>query len=427
MKVIFVVVDSLRADALGCYGGQVATPTLDQLAASGARFESVISAAPWTVPSIASLLTGVWSHRLGLMKWEQPWPAEVPTLFDATRHCGLETASFVFDPDHLFRACPEAGVVGSSQDTEAMLAWFRARRGGDYFAFVHHWWTHVPYLQRKLPLSTWNQLCREILARLSVPDPVARRANREQIKGLYARAVREFSERWLPALLDAAQADVVVLVSDHGESWGERLSIEESLTDVFDLHGNHLHNEVLRIPWILYAPQLVRPVTVSGLARSVDVTPTLVELLNLDPGEHFFKNPRGSKNTSNPAPRALAGHSLVPALTSGSIPDGDLAFSARNHDFVDAETVPTDPGEVYAELGCQDRSAKLMLNFPSGETHAYDLRHDPEEQEPLPAQDPSLRKLDQALHRERAAAAVAPFAPEEFALMKRQLQRLGYL
>lgn len=414
MRVLLVVADSVRADALGCYGGALRTPTVDGLAASGARFETVISSAPWTLPSLAAMLTGVWSHRLGLLKWEQPWPREVPTLFDAFRAKGVETGSFVFDPDHLFRACPEATVVGSSQDTDVVLGWLRERRHRDYFALVHYWWTHVPYVGKKLPLATWNQVCRQFLDHLSAPDPEQRLVHREQIQGLYGLAVEELSEKWLGPLLDAANADVVVLLSDHGESWGERLPAHERLHDVFDLHGNHLHDEVIRVPWILHAPGLVSPVEVAGLARTVDLLPTLAELLDLE-----LPAAAGSI--------ARSGRSLVPALRSGRIADRDVALSARNWDFVDAETLPATPSEVYVELAAQGGATKVIAEVGSGAAREYDLRADPGELRPFAPTGVVSAPLVELLRREIGAAVVAPHDPEDLALMNRQLRSLGYL
>ena len=304
------------------------------------------------------------------MKWEQPWPDRAPTLFDAFRAAGVEVASFVFDPGHLFARCPEAAVAGSSQDTEATLAWFRARPRGDYFAFVHYWWTHVPYVARALPLPRWNRLCDHVLARLSEPDPARRLEHRAQIRGLYELAVEEMSERWLPPLLDAARADVVVLVADHGESWGERLGPTEPLRDVFDLHGNHLHDEVLRVPLIVHAPGLVPPGLIPGVARTVDLAPTLVELLEL------------------PAPQGevtLDGRSLVPALRDGRVGGDRIAVATRNRDFVDAPDVPEAPADVYLELAARDRAAKVVADFEGDGARRYDLGADPGELDPAPA------------------------------------------
>lgn len=409
MKVLFVVADSVRADFLGCYNPACRTPTVDGLAAGGVRFETVYSSAPWTLPSLAAMLTGVWSHRLGLMKWEQPWPRSVPTLFDQFRAAKHTVASFVFDPTHLFRNCPEAGVVGSSQETDPMLAWFREHREHDYFALVHYWWTHLPYLNKKLALGPWNMLGREMIKLLADPDPAARAANREKLKGLYALAIRTFSEEWLPRLLDAARADLVVLTADHGESWGERMPPGQYPRDVFDLHGNHLGNEVITIPWLISAPALVRPAIVTGPARSVDLMPTLLDLAGIE-------GPAG----------AVCGSSLAPSFASGAIANPRPAFFARNRDFIDQPELPTTVEEVYVEFGGTDGRHKLLTDCAGGGTGAYDLAADPGEQAALDLEQvpPGLRE---ALATERARAVVAPHDPGDYRRMRETLQGLGYL
>jgi len=58
---LFLIIDTLRHDALGCYGRAGArTPNIDALAAEGVRFEQAISSSGWTLPSVASMLTGTW-------------------------------------------------------------------------------------------------------------------------------------------------------------------------------------------------------------------------------------------------------------------------------------------------------------------------------------------------------------------------------
>lgn len=409
MKVLFIVADSVRADSLGCYNPQRSTPTIDALARTGARFATVYSSAPWTLPSLAAMLTGVWSHRLGLMKWEQPWPKQVPTLFDHFRAARHEIASFVFDPTHLFCHCPEAGVVGSSQDTEAMLEWFNQHRQQDYFAFVHYWWTHVPYLAKKMPLATWNMLCQEMIRLLAEPDPDTRAANREKLKGLYAHAISIFSEQWLPQLLDAARADMVVLTADHGESWGERMAPGHYPRDVFDLHGNHLHNEVINIPWLINVPGLVAPVVVSGPARSVDMLPTILELAGL-------ARPAGE----------LSGHSLVSALAAGAISPAQPAFFARNRDFIDQPVLPATVAEVFVEFGGVSGNRKVCRNIQTGDTRGYDLLADPAEQQPLKSDDRE-QELLAAVDGEIARATVAPHSEVDYHRMREHLTELGYI
>jgi len=278
MNLVLVVVDSLRHDALGCLGGQAVTPTMDSLAARAIVFERVVSAAPWTVPSIASMLTGVYSHRLGLAKWDQPWPRHHPNLFGLAARSGFEVASFVFDPTHLFCRVPEAGVKGSSQDTAALLSWMHRPRPPRSVLFVHYWWTHVPYVSSPMTTPVWRQVTDRVLASMRTGGAAAR----EGVKGLYRLAVERFSEKWWPRVAEAIDLDSswLVITSDHGESWGERAETAH-LADVFDLHGNTLYDEVLRVPLIIRPPGGCAGRRIRDLTRTVDLLPTLADLAGL--------------------------------------------------------------------------------------------------------------------------------------------------
>jgi arylsulfatase A-like enzyme len=215
-------------------GSLPATPTVDGLASEGAVFERVITAAPWTVPSLAAMLTGVFAHRLGLVKWEQPWPADYVSLFGLAKTAGYEVASFVFDPKYLFSRVPQAHVKGSSQDTASILQWLQEHKGKPYFLLIHYWWTHIPYIASPMDTVGWRTVSDQVLSVLRAgPDA------RAGVQRLYAHAVEHFSEQWLPQILDAIELEQtwVALTADHGESWGER-NPDCPPDTVFDLHGN---------------------------------------------------------------------------------------------------------------------------------------------------------------------------------------------
>ncbi len=79
-NILFVILDATRADACSCYGAkQPTTPNLDALAAEGTLYEQAISPAPWTLPAIASLFTGLFPHQIGIYERRQLAPS-VPTL-----------------------------------------------------------------------------------------------------------------------------------------------------------------------------------------------------------------------------------------------------------------------------------------------------------------------------------------------------------
>ena len=65
-NVLLITIDTLRADALGCYGGPAATPALDRLAAEGVRFDFAHAHAVVTLTSHASILTGTYPFQHGI-------------------------------------------------------------------------------------------------------------------------------------------------------------------------------------------------------------------------------------------------------------------------------------------------------------------------------------------------------------------------
>src|SRR5688500_2170646 len=103
MNLVVYVADALRVDHVGCYGAQGSTPAVDDLAAGGVRFDQAISPAPWTAPSTASMVTGLYPHRHGYLHWDAELDPALPTLFTVAAAYGYETGSFVFYERYLFR------------------------------------------------------------------------------------------------------------------------------------------------------------------------------------------------------------------------------------------------------------------------------------------------------------------------------------
>jgi len=407
VSLIWIVADSVRADVFGCDGGAAETPTVDRLAAEGARFERVTSCAPWTVPSVAAMLTGVYGHRLGLAKWEQPWPDRFPSVFDRAEAGGLTVASFVFDPAHLFRRVPSAGVAGSSQDTAALLGWLRAHRGEEFLLFVHYWWTHIPYVSKPMTVPAWKQVSDRVLAGLRA-GPAAR----EGVHKLYRHAVHRFSEEWLPPVLDALDLDrtAVLITADHGESWGER-DETAGLRDVFDLHGNHLYDEVLRVPLVVRPAGGGRGHAVGGLARTVDLAPTVVDLLGLD-----ALGPR------------VDGLSLIDGVRAGAPAPATEAIAAQNRDVVDAPDLPAAADDLWRAYALTTADHKLIWDPAADRVLAFDLAADPGETTDLFPADPDRWSAPLArLAVERESATVGPLGSDDVARLREQMRRLGYV
>src|SRR5262245_35673895 len=93
---ILISIDTLRPDHLSCYGYPRATsPHLDRIAGAGVRFTDVTAAAPWTLPSHASMLTGLYPSRHGVKSHETRLPAETVTLAEEFQAAGFQTFAVV--------------------------------------------------------------------------------------------------------------------------------------------------------------------------------------------------------------------------------------------------------------------------------------------------------------------------------------------
>lgn len=404
MRIAIVVADSLRADVLGHAGGPCATPFLDRMAAEGTRFATAFSAAPWTVPAMAALVTGVYPHRLGVFRWEHALPARFPTVFSAARAAGYQVSSFVFHPRYLFAAVPEANVQGSSQEFDAVFAALRSERSPNLLTFIHYWGTHFPYLDRALGMGAWQDLSSQLLlAARKRPEVVL-----PKLRALYRRAVERLSERFLPRLAEAiachaSDGFLVLLTADHGETWGERQGRPPGT--VFDLHGNALYDESLQVPLIAWGPAWLHRGCVAGLARNLDVAPTLGAIMGTAPS----LGPDGD------------GVSLLPALRQGIGPATAATLAVASEDFLSTpRPAPRSAAELWTAYSLRGPRWKY-LQAPGG-TRVFDLAADPGEARPLPRGAGEPEAGWQTLERERARAICA----SEDAASAR-LRALGYI
>jgi uncharacterized sulfatase len=96
--ILFIVLDTQRADRLGCYGHRPITPNLDQLAAGGARFTQAVAPAQWTIPSHASMFTGVYPTAHQVTQSSQALSKERPHIAELLHASGYETIGFCNNP-----------------------------------------------------------------------------------------------------------------------------------------------------------------------------------------------------------------------------------------------------------------------------------------------------------------------------------------
>jgi arylsulfatase A-like enzyme len=397
VNVLVYVSDALRADHLGCYGARfLNTRTIDELAAGGARFDQAISAAAWTAPSMTSMVTGLYAHRHGYLHWDVELDPSLDTIFGAFGRTGYEVGTFVFDRNYLFKDLPDANVVGTSETLDGAIAWLRERRDRPFLLFFHSWATHMPYDILHSERKDWLAAKEEVITGIQGNSASALEATRER----YRQAVERQSEVLVASLLEELDAlglretTALALLSDHGESWGERFEDKEDVKGVYHMHGATLHDEIVQVPLILSAPGRLGSQVVYSQVRSVDLAPTLLELAGTPASE-------------------MDGESLLSLLERGE--EGDRP----------AVVAGTDMGRL-TKLAVRLPPWKLVVDVETGEETAYRLDLDPRERAPrsggeVPA---GVRDL---LYQELESVERRELTEDEEAVVTKRLADLGYL
>ncbi len=396
MNVVVYVADALRADHLGCYGARfVNTRTIDELAAGGIRFDQAISAAPWTAPSMTSLVTGLYAHHHGYLHWDAALDPTTETLFRALSAHGYEVGTFVFDTSYLFKDLPEANVLGTSETLDGAIAWLRENRAKPFLLFFHSWATHMPYDILHSERKDWRAAKQEVIGGIQADSAAALEATREA----YRQAVERQSETLVASMLEELETlglreqTVFAFLSDHGESWGERFLDKQDVKGVYHMHGATVYDEIVQVPLILSAPGHLEPGTVTSQVRSVDLMPTLLELTGVPSGQ-------------------IDGTSLLPLATGSEHGDRPAVIAG------------TDTGAL-TKLAVRVPPWKLILHVESGEEEAYNLELDPRELDSRPGDAPP--ELREIVFRELESAERHELTEEEEATVARRLADLGYL
>jgi arylsulfatase A-like enzyme len=396
VNLVVYVSDALRTDHVGCYGARrVRTPTIDELAATGVRFDQAIAAAPWTCPSTTSMITGLYPHHHGYLHWDAALDPAIPTLFTVAAAHGYATGSFVFDESYLFKGFEDANVAGTSETLDGVVEWLRSHRSQPFVLWFHSWATHMPYDILHAERKEWLAAKEAIISGIQSGDAAALEALREG----YARSVERSSETFLAGFLEELDAlglrdeTALAFVSDHGESWGERFVDKEAVKGTYHMHGATVYDEIVEVPLIVSAPGRVEPGVVRSQVSLVDLTPTLLDLggVPLD---------------------GTDGASLVALL------DG------REERDRDAWIVATDGGRV-SQLALRHPPWKLTVHVESGEEEAYRLDVDPRERSSVPDEVPG--ELRERVYQELEALEQPELSAEEEAAVTSRLTDLGYL
>lgn len=280
-SVLLITLDTTRADRLGCYGHAGAdTPVLDRLAARGALFESAYTAAPITLPAHASIFTGTYPQFHGVRdNGSFLLDPRLVTLAEVFADAGFRTGAFVgaYPVDSKFglnqgfevyddQLPPASAATGFSYperpaaEVVASAADWLAGLDGDarFLAWVHVFDPHAPY---------------------AAPEPFASRHAADPYQGEVAYVDHALGEL-LAGLEGLGRGDdtLIVVVADHGEGLGEHGE---------ETHTALIYDSTMRVPLLLAGPGIPAGLRVGETVRTIDILPTLTELLRLDtPADH---------------------------------------------------------------------------------------------------------------------------------------------
>jgi arylsulfatase A-like enzyme len=283
LNLVFLLVDTLRADRLGAYGySRPTSPAIDALARTGILFRHVYAQSSWTKTSMASLWTGTYPARNGVLRYDHALPEEAVLPAEILRDAGYRTAgiwrngwvapNFGFGQGFEFYLNPKPGrtraqlqrshpspdsLSGTDEDiADSGLEFLESYGRERFFLYLHYMDLHQYVFD----------------------DTLADLGN--AYSDAYDKSIR-WTDRVIGALVTSLEErglldrTVIVLASDHGEAFREH---------GFEGHARDLHREVAEVPFVIVLPFQLEPgIVVEERVANTDVWPTLLDLLGLPP------------------------------------------------------------------------------------------------------------------------------------------------
>lgn len=393
-NVLLITLDTTRADHIGCYGDANAfTPALDELARNGVLFERAYTTVPLTLPSHASILTGLYPPENGIhLNGRGPLPEQIPTLAETLKKSGYSTGAFVgavvlygktglnqgfdvYDDDMAGgeRHGHESHLMRSGRIVvDSALAWLSRQEAQPFFCWVHLYDPHAPFEGH--------------------PEEFQNRFADRPYDGDIA-----FADQQVGRLIDflrqrrVSDRTLVVVAGDHGEGFGEHDEQE---------HGFLLYDSTLRVPLIVAGPTITRknhrePASVS----LTDIYPSILGVLQI------------------PWKERVSGVSFEPSLRGGSITPRDC--------YSETEACYAAYGWAPQASVANDRWKFINSVRPE----LFDLQNDPSEKNNLAESEPDqLEQMRELFTSVRAKMADVPTADVKHDPRHlQQLKALGYV
>ena len=391
-NIIFITVDTLRADRLGGYGCSRATsPQVDRFAQDALLFERCLSHAPVTSSSFASILSGFLPHETKVLE-NNPLPPEVETLPEILQREQYKTAAVVsnyvlrrrngwakgfmvyddrMDELELVRRSPERIAQGTTDRAIELLRQFQQER---LFMWVHYQDPHGPYTPparyAKMFLDANQEprnveVNRSLSGRGGIPSyqKLGEHRNLHYYVAQYDGEIRYFDEhfgRLMDALkqLGLYEEALIIFSSDHGEGLGEH--------NYYFAHGENLYAQLMHVPLIIrYGKHLTGRRT--DFVQHLDIVPTIFEVLGRKVDSRF----RGRDlRRKHPGDKEIFAEMASPMVKDGlkfSLVFGGLKLiytpRFRQYELFDLNRDPAETSDLAKDASYQDRLADLRTRL----------------------------------------------------------------
>jgi len=392
LNVVFILVDSLRADRLSLYGYErQTTPVIDDLANHGIVFERVIAQSSWTKTSMASLWTGTYPAAHGVLRFDNAWRnGWVAPNFGFAQGFDVYYTPKAGADARLQRHSPDATFIGGT-DEDVLMA---------VRDFLEHFGQEKFFLY--LHLMDLHQYVFDDDADAFGPT----------YSDAYDKAI-DWTDRVIGAIVDALDTagalprTLIAISSDHGEAFLEHGR---------EGHAYDLYREVVEVPYVIIPPLILdRGIRIEETIANVDVWPTLLDLVGLPPLQ------------------GADGRSMLPlVLEAGGASPGraleDLTRPVVSH--LDQHWGGRAEPREWVSLTRGDSRVILQIDHPNS-VEFYDSSTDPGEatnrsEEGLPALQPMLERIERYLNDSEPPWGVESPTVEIDELRLNQLRALGY-
>lgn len=383
LNVLFVTVDTLRADHLGAYGYvRDTSPNIDKLAKEGVLFSQAVAQWPKTTPSFASMLTSTYGHYNGLIKkGRQKIDDYFVLLPEILKNANYNTVGVVTNPNLAtaynfnqgFDTYIEIWRKSISEEaeyvTEDALSWLRDNsHKGKFFMWLHYVDPHAPYL----PPEPYNEMYvgdkyydgsqrvpinKPMLDHFGGILPHKQLEDHDELDYYIAQYDTEirYTDESIGRVLDAVKAmglndnTIIIFTSDHGESLGDH--------NYYFNHGLLPYDDCVRVPLIIKIP---------GLKSEIKVIVQPVELINIMPTVLNILN--------IPVNKEAQGRSLVPLMFAGSNGIPEYAFTEAGYQLNYQRMIRAKKWKLIYIPDKEDQ--KIMQGMPF---ELYDIENDPNE------------------------------------------------